>query len=90
MRKSKGNRKLGCNCCIFGVDVDGVCDRTVPFDSGSFKLALTMTGQSVFKHFLTEGDRIVVSRVSPLEDQGGYAVASNYGQWQSYILAGLD
>ena len=38
-----------------------------------------MTGQSVIKHFLTEGDKFLVSRLSPLEDQGGYAVASNYG-----------
>ncbi|KAG8780024.1 Oligosaccharide translocation protein rft1 [Ceratobasidium sp. 428] len=45
-----------------------------------------MTGQSIFKHFLTEGDRIVISRVSPLEDQGGYAVASNYGSLVARIL----
>ncbi|KAJ1299262.1 hypothetical protein OPQ81_002699 [Rhizoctonia solani] len=59
---------------------------TLPFDSNSLRLALTMTGQSVFKHFLTEGDRIVISRVSPLEDQGGYAVASNYGSLVARIL----
>ncbi|CAE6445334.1 unnamed protein product [Rhizoctonia solani] len=58
----------------------------IPFDPISLKLALTMTGQSVFKHFLTEGDRIVISRVSPLEDQGGYAVASNYGSLVARIL----
>ncbi|CAE6457558.1 unnamed protein product [Rhizoctonia solani] len=58
----------------------------VAFDPTSSKLALTMTGQSVFKHFLTEGDRIVISRVSPLEDQGGYAVASNYGSLVARIL----
>jgi oligosaccharide translocation protein RFT1 len=38
-----------------------------------------MTGQSVIKHFLTEGDKFLISRLSPLADQGGYAVASNYG-----------
>ncbi|KAL5637630.1 hypothetical protein ACGC1H_004145 [Rhizoctonia solani] len=59
---------------------------TIAFDPTSLKLALTMTGQSVFKHFLTEGDRIVISRVSPLEDQGGYAVASNYGSLVARIL----
>ncbi|EUC59380.1 oligosaccharide translocation protein Rft1 [Rhizoctonia solani AG-3 Rhs1AP] len=58
----------------------------IAFDPTSLKLALTMTGQSVFKHFLTEGDRIVISRVSPLEDQGGYAVASNYGSLVARIL----
>lgn len=37
------------------------------------------TRQSVIKHVLTEGDRIVVGRISPLGDQGGYAIAINYG-----------
>ncbi|KAG9088044.1 Oligosaccharide translocation protein rft1, partial [Ceratobasidium sp. 392] len=59
---------------------------SLAFDPSSSKLALTMTGQSIFKHFLTEGDRIVISRVSPLEDQGGYAVASNYGSLVARIL----
>ena len=49
------------------------------FDPALLHLAGAMTLQSVFKHFLTEGDKFVVSRVSPLADQGGYAVASNYG-----------
>lgn len=39
-----------------------------------------MTLQSLVKHFLTEADRLVVSRFSPLKDQGGYAIATNYGQ----------
>jgi hypothetical protein len=38
-----------------------------------------MTAQSVVKHFLTEGDKLLISRLSPLADQGGYAIASNYG-----------
>jgi oligosaccharide translocation protein RFT1 len=37
------------------------------------------TRQSVIKHVLTEGDRIVVGKISPLGDQGGYAIAINYG-----------
>lgn len=39
-----------------------------------------MTAQSVVKHFLTEGDKFLVSYLSPLADQGGYALASNYGK----------
>lgn len=39
-----------------------------------------MTMQSLLKHFLTEGDKFVVTKISPLDDQGGYAVASNYGK----------
>jgi Rft protein len=39
-----------------------------------------MTYQSILKHILTEGDKLILSWLSPLEDQGGYAVAVNYGQ----------
>lgn len=49
------------------------------FDTELLNLSIAMTGQSVVKHFLTEGDKFLVSRLSPLEDQGGYAIASNYG-----------
>ncbi|KZT64272.1 Rft-1-domain-containing protein [Daedalea quercina L-15889] len=49
------------------------------FDPPLLSLSAAMTGQSVVKHFLTEGDKFLVSRLSPLADQGGYAVASNYG-----------
>lgn len=38
-----------------------------------------MTGQSVVKHVLTEGDKFILSWFSPLQDQGGYALAVNYG-----------
>jgi len=38
-----------------------------------------MTMQSLIKHILTEGDKFIVTQISPLADQGGYAVASNYG-----------
>lgn len=40
---------------------------------------MTMTSQSIVKHFLTEGDKFLVSYWSPLQDQGGYAIAVNYG-----------
>jgi oligosaccharide translocation protein RFT1 len=49
------------------------------FDRTYLRLALSMTGQSLFKHLLTEGDKFLVSRFSPLRDQGGYALATNYG-----------
>ncbi|KAF8308913.1 Rft-1-domain-containing protein [Clavulina sp. PMI_390] len=45
-----------------------------------------MTLQSVFKHFLTEGDRFLVSKFSELEDQGGYAIATNYGSLIARIV----
>jgi hypothetical protein len=50
------------------------------FDRGLLRLSLSMTMQSLVKHFLTEGDKFVITQISPLADQGGYAVASNYGK----------
>jgi oligosaccharide translocation protein RFT1 len=53
--------------------------RDTYFDSELLHLSGAMTAQSVVKHFLTEGDKFLISRLSPLADQGGFAVASNYG-----------
>ncbi|KAI0823845.1 Rft-1-domain-containing protein [Trametes gibbosa] len=63
-------------------------DRTesLLFEPALFKLSVAMTGQSVVKHFLTEGDKFLISRLSPLADQGGYAVAANYGSLIARIV----
>ncbi|EIW61017.1 Rft-1-domain-containing protein [Trametes versicolor FP-101664 SS1] len=63
-------------------------DRTdsLFFEPALFRLSVAMTGQSVVKHFLTEGDKFLVSRLSPLADQGGYAVAANYGSLIARIV----
>ncbi|KAJ3836790.1 hypothetical protein EV361DRAFT_1010556 [Lentinula raphanica] len=37
-----------------------------------------MTSQSLVKHLLTEGNKLILSWFSPLQDQGGYALAVNY------------
>jgi len=60
--------------------------RTKYFDTALLHLSGAMTAQSVVKHFLTEGDKFLVSRLSPLADQGGYAIASNYGSLVARIL----
>jgi oligosaccharide translocation protein RFT1 len=49
-------------------------------------LSMTMTSQAMVKHFLTEGDKLILSKLSPLQDQGGYAIAVNYGM----LLYGLS
>ncbi|THH26816.1 hypothetical protein EUX98_g7368 [Antrodiella citrinella] len=67
------------------VDVHGNT-QTKYFDTALLHLSGAMTGQSVIKHFLTEGDKFLVSRLSPLADQGGYAIASNYGSLVARIL----
>ncbi|KAF5376097.1 hypothetical protein D9615_007755 [Tricholomella constricta] len=56
------------------------------FDPETLRLSLTMTSQSVIKHFLTEGDKLILSWFSPLQDQGGYAVAVNYGSLVARIV----
>lgn len=56
------------------------------FDVGGLRLSLTMTGQSIVKHILTEGDKIILSLWSPLQDQAGYAIAVNYGSLVARIV----
>jgi oligosaccharide translocation protein RFT1 len=48
-------------------------------ESSTRSLAIVQTRQSVIKHVLTEADRFAVSAISPLGEQGGYAIAVNYG-----------
>lgn len=47
----------------------------------TLRLAVAMTKQSLTKQFLSEGDKLIVSRISDARDQGGYAVALNYGRF---------
>ncbi|KIM90067.1 hypothetical protein PILCRDRAFT_2299 [Piloderma croceum F 1598] len=56
------------------------------FDPQILRLSLTMTAQSLFKHVLTEGDKLILSWASPLQDQGGYAIAVNYGSLVARIV----
>ncbi|AAW41702.1 hypothetical protein CNBB3640 [Cryptococcus deneoformans B-3501A] len=56
------------------------------FDADTLSLAVANTGQSLIKHVLTEADRLAVARISPLDDQGGYAVAMNYGSLIARIV----
>ncbi|KAG2348602.1 Rft-1-domain-containing protein [Suillus weaverae] len=56
------------------------------FDVSSLHLSLTMTGQSIVKHILTEGDKIILSGWSSLQGQGGYAIAVNYGSLVARIV----
>ncbi|KAJ6582822.1 Rft protein-domain-containing protein [Mycena sp. CBHHK59/15] len=57
-----------------------------PGNDEIFRLSLTMTYQSLIKHFLTEGDKLVLGWFSPLKDQGGYAIAVNYGSLIARII----
>lgn len=42
-------------------------------------LAFSVTGQSLFKHVLTEGDKLVLTFLTTPYTQGVYAIISNYG-----------
>ncbi|KAH9477026.1 Oligosaccharide translocation protein RFT1 [Psilocybe cubensis] len=55
-------------------------------DTETLRLSYTMTLQSLVKHVLTEGDKLVLSYFSPLQDQGGYAIAVNYGSLIARIV----
>lgn len=62
-------------------------------DHGMLRLAGAVAGQSVLKHVLTEGDKIVLARASTggstggsLYEQGVYAIASGYGSLAARLL----
>jgi len=56
------------------------------FCKQTMKNVYTFSLQSVFKHLLTEGDRIVLTFVSGNYDQGIYAMSCNYGGVVSRML----
>jgi oligosaccharide translocation protein RFT1 len=49
------------------------------FHGPSLRLAFSVTGQSLFKHLLTEGDKLVLTFLTTPYTQGIYSVVSNYG-----------
>lgn len=54
-------------------------DRSRHLDPSTLRLTWALFKQSVVKQLLTEGDKLAVTYLSPISDQGGYAVALNYG-----------
>ncbi|PLW23776.1 hypothetical protein PCASD_08724 [Puccinia coronata f. sp. avenae] len=51
-----------------------------------FSLCYALTRQSIIKQFLTEGDKMIISKICPIAHQGGYALAMNYGSLIARIL----
>ncbi|CAG8472075.1 6703_t:CDS:2 [Paraglomus brasilianum] len=49
------------------------------FDDHLLSLATTFTKQSLLKHILTEGDKMLITWLCTAEDQGVYAFVVNYG-----------
>lgn len=56
------------------------------FDTQTLRLSLIFSLQSVFKHMLTEGDRIILTALVGTYDAGVYAMASSYGGMASRII----
>lgn len=54
-------------------------DAKIYLDPEISKRAMGMGAQTMLKYFLTESDRLLVSFMISLEQQGMYALASNYG-----------
>jgi len=57
-----------------------------PLDGRTCYMTIVFTGQGFFKHFLTEGDRFVLTRLSGSYDQGVYAMGSAYGGMAARII----
>ncbi|KAI3625617.1 hypothetical protein CBS9595_000978 [Malassezia furfur] len=53
--------------------------RGAPLDAETRQLVVVTSVQAALKFVLTEGDKLAVARLTTLEEQGGYALASNYG-----------
>ncbi|KAF9186887.1 Oligosaccharide translocation protein rft1 [Haplosporangium sp. Z 11] len=50
------------------------------FDMELLKLSKTLTAQSLLKHILTEGDKMLMTGFTEKADQGEYAFVVNYGK----------
>lgn len=60
-------------------DASAVNEDDGRYDPEVMSTSWALTKQSLVKQLLTEGDKVAVGRLSKVEDQGGYAVALNYG-----------
>ncbi|KAF9349012.1 Oligosaccharide translocation protein rft1 [Mortierella sp. AD094] len=56
------------------------------FDTHLLKLSKTLTAQSLLKHILTEGDKMLMARFTGPSAQGEYAFVVNYGSLIARIL----
>ncbi|KAF9099409.1 Oligosaccharide translocation protein rft1 [Mortierella sp. AD031] len=56
------------------------------FDKELLKLSKTLTAQSLLKHILTEGDKMMMASFTYERDQGVYAFVVNYGSLIARIL----
>lgn len=56
------------------------------FDRSVLKIWKNYFVQMIFKHFLTEGDRILMNYICTIKEQGVYSVVTNYGSIIARLL----
>lgn len=61
-------------------------DKARLFSPSGLSLVAALSQQALCKYTLGELDKLAVARLGSLEDQGGYALASNYGSLVARIL----
>lgn len=86
--------RLAYGCAVLAIAIAGVARicgswrkalmtlapvRAPWIDRPMFAFLRVTTGQALLKLLLTEGDKLAMARWTSLDDQGGYALASNYG-----------
>jgi oligosaccharide translocation protein RFT1 len=70
-----------------GTDADTTTTSTkVALDAKTCYMTLVFTLQGSFKHFLTEGDRILLAALAGSYDQGVYAMGSAYGGLAARVI----
>ncbi|KAJ2158031.1 Oligosaccharide translocation protein rft1 [Coemansia sp. RSA 552] len=57
-----------------------------PEPGGIGSIAATFIGQSLLKHFLTQGDSMVMARFATSDEMGIFALVSNYGSIPARII----
>lgn len=71
---------------LYGYGRTKLLSSTGTFDAQSLRMSQSMARQNIVKHCLGEADKFAVARLTPLKDQGAYALASNYGSLVARLL----
>ncbi|KAF9962119.1 Oligosaccharide translocation protein rft1 [Mortierella alpina] len=71
---------------FMGWSTQAPCTEYFFFDKDLLKLSQTLTIQSLLKHVLTEGDKMMMAGFTSKTDQGVYAFVLNYGSLIARIL----
>ncbi|KXN68965.1 Rft-1-domain-containing protein [Conidiobolus coronatus NRRL 28638] len=67
------------NCIVPRSTSSNTSTRATLIDYEIAKLCFTLTSQSIIKHILTEGDKLILTGVGDLSLQGPYGIVSRYG-----------